>query len=283
MAYDVVCFGCGERGTIGKLGKSVTHSCGSADVDLWTGEPEQRRRLAVLGGGPSFLDFMRHADRQRGMPAPPGAASSEVGENPVEGWDEYEGPGPSPNPMAAPQHTELMAEKRAPVRPVGGEELTQESNAYVYNKHLPHKGYGEDEPEPYVAPHEYDLGQKVTKIPFLGRRKGDAPIELSAPCPRCSAPGTRIVADAREHAHWACHAKCGSLADLDAHPEVNPYRPGDRTWGRDVFRATAGRKGGRKDGILLRRVAVIGKTNPGLSLSEVLGLARQSVIQHPEA
>lgn len=286
MAYDVVCFGCGERGTIDKLARTVTHDCGSSDVDLWTDEPDQRSRIAALrGGGPSFVDFMREAAHQPGMPTPSGAGDRSpalVGNDPVDGWDEYEGDMPGPNPMAAPEHTETRAERRAPTRPIGGEEETQESNAYVYNKRQPYKGYGEDAPAPYVAPHEYDLGQKATKIPFLGRRKNAEPVALSAPCPRCAAPGTQLVADGREHAHWACHAKCGSLADLDAHPEVDPYRPGTRSWGQDPFRATA-RRTARKDGVLLRRMAVIGRTNPGLSLSEVLGLARQSVNQHPEA
>lgn len=286
MAYDVICFGCGERGAIDKLGSRVVHSCGSADVDLWTGEQDQLSRVAALrGDGPSFVDFMRQAARQPGMPPPPNAEKEypgEVGNDPVAGWDEYEGGMPGPNPMAVPQHTELMDEKRAPVRPVPGEEETQPSNAYVYNKRQPNDAPTTPPSAPYVAPHEYDLGQKVTKIPFLGRRKSTAPVELSAPCPRCGARGTQLVADSREHAHWACHVRCGSLADLDARPGVDPYRPVGADWGGDRFHQ--GRTAARaKDGQILRRMAVIGKTNPGLSLSEVLGLARQSVNQHPEA
>lgn len=287
MPYDVICFGCGERGTLAKLGSAV-HSCGSRDVDLWFDEPEQHRRLAVLRGeGPTFTDFMKQAAHQPGMPAPvqahDGRFPAEVGNDPIDGWNEYEGDMPSPNPMTAPERTETRSEKRAPTRPIPGEELTQESNAYVYNKRRPNDPPTTPKDAPYVAPHEYDLGQKVTTTPFLGRRKDSAPIELSASCPTCSAPGTQLLADAQEHAHWACQTKCGSLIDLDKHPEVDPYRPGSRAWGQDPFRVTGRRTAGKKDGTLLRRVAVIGRTNPGLSLSEILGFARQSVIKHPEA
>lgn len=288
MTVEVFCNGCGERGQIPHLAAKVVHDgCGSSDVDLWMDSPEQHRRVAALAGPPPvFADFMVRTAKQPGMPLPGDAdRKGYVGDDPVAGWDEYQGPGPHPNGLNAPGHTEI--DGRAPTKKQPG--VVEESNLYVYDKHHPDPGYGADVPDPLVAKHEYPA-PFVTKTPFLGRRKREKPATVpgialeGAACPRCGTANTAIVTDDRDHAHWYCGMRlCGSLADLDRHPDVDPYRPDGRSWSQDEF--WHGRKvaANAKDGQLMRRIATIGRTNSGLSLSEVVSLARQSVIQYPEA
>lgn len=287
MTVEVFCKGCGQFGEISRLAANAVHDgCGSTEVDLWLGTPEQVQRVATLAGPPPvFADFMRTA-KQPGMPSSGDAdRKGYVGDDPVAGWDEYQGPGPHPNNFNAPAHTEVGG--RAPTKKQPG--VVEDSNLYVYDKHHPDPGYGEDVPAPLVATHDYPA-PFVTKTPFLGRRKREVSATVSgiplkgASCPRCGTVDTAIVTDDRDHAHWYCTMRlCGSLADLDLHPEINPYQPKDIRDGRDEF--WHGRKvaASVKDGQLMRRIATISRVNPGLGLSEVVFLARQSVIQYPEA
>jgi hypothetical protein len=287
VTVEVFCNGCGERGEIPRLAAKVVHDgCGSDDVDVWMGSPEQIQRAAALAGpAPVFADFMRVA-KQPGMPAPGDAdRAGYVGDDPVAGWDEYQGPGPHPNGLNAPEHTDING--RTPTKKQPG--VVEESNLYVYDKHHPDPGYGADVPDPLVAKHEYPA-PFVTKTPFLGRRKRERPATVpgialeGAACPRCGAADTAIVTDDRDHAHWYCGMRlCGSLVDLDRHPEVDPFNPGRIATAQDEF--WHGRKvaANARDGQLMRRIATIGRINEGLSLSEVVFLARQSVIEYPEA
>ena len=285
MTVEVFCNGCGQRGELPRLTARAVHDgCGSSDVDVWLGTPEQISRVAALVGPPPvFADFMRTA-KQPGMPAPGDAdRKGYVGDDPVAGWDEYQGPGPHPNPLTAPEHTEVGG--RAPTKKQPG--AVEESNLYVYDKHHPDPGYGEDVPEPLVAKHEYPAPY-VTKTPFLGRRKRTNTVPgialEGAACPRCGTTNTAIVTDDRDHAHWYCSMRlCGSLVDLDRHPEVDPFNPGRVATAQDEFWHGQRVAANAKDGQLMRRIATIGRVNPGLGLSEVVSLARQSVIQYPEA
>jgi hypothetical protein len=288
MSIEIVCFGCGDRGHLDEVAPLVKHACGSTNVDVWFGTPDQQRKVAVAvarQGGPSFADFMREGAKEPGMPPPTDGDKKwpgYVGDDPEAGWDEYAGPGPGANPTNAPVHTDLTP--RAPTRPVPGQ--VGETNLYVYDKHNPAPGYGADAPAPLVAPHNYP--NHSTTTPFLARKKTEVEPEgvllKQASCPVCYAPDTSLRADQREHAHWFCHEKCGSLADVDKHPEVDPYRPPLRTeWGRDSF--SQGRRvfAGKKNGQVFPRMATISRMNPGLSLPETFHLARRSVLHYPEA
>lgn len=287
MTVEVFCNGCGQIGEGPRVATKLIHDgCGSEDVDLWMGSPEQLQRIAALAGPPPvFADFMRVAKQPSTPPTGDADRKGYVGDDPVPGWNEYPGPGPSPNDFAAPEHTETHG--RAPTKKQPG--VVEESNLYVYDKHHPDPGYGEDVPEPLVAKHEYPA-PFVTKTPFLGRRKRERPATVpgialeGAACPRCGTADTAIVTDDRDHAHWYCGMRlCGSLVDLDVHPDVDPFNPGRIATAQDEF--WHGRKvaANARDGQLMRRIATIHRVNPGLGLSEVVFLARQSVIEYPEA
>lgn len=288
---EVFCHGCGQRGHIEKVGAEILHVCGSKDVDLWLGDEEQLQRIASLREEPEpvFAEFMR-TGAQQAMPHPAEADDrypGYVGTDPEPGWDEYVGPGPHPNPMNPPQHS--GKHPGAPTRKTPG--VVEESNAYVYDKHRPPEGYGENPPPPPVAHHDYP--NHSTTTPFLGRRKqlsdesaisGPGLPLKGASCPRCDAPDTKLMPDYREHAHWYCQSKCGSLADLDRHLTIDPFDPPARhPWGSDTFKREKKIFAGKKNGQVLARIATITLVNPGLSPAEVVGLARQSVIQYPEA
>jgi hypothetical protein len=289
VSIKIICMDCGERGEIERPAPEILHACGSKNVDLWDDGSEEQRRVAARHAGPepTFTAFLREA-AQPPMPRPKDSADAgfPIGTDPEAGWDEYVGPGPHPNGLNAPSHTETHG--RAPTRPVPGQ--VNESNLYVYDKRDPYIGYGENPPAPLVAPHADT--RYVTKTPFLGqRREADQPEKLGlllagASCPHGHTGDTSIVPDYRDHAHWYC-ARHGSLVDLDAHPEIDPYRPPRERaggWGQDQFRRDKKRVfAGKKDGQILRRIATIGQVNPGLNLSETVHLARQSVIQYPEA
>lgn len=285
MSILVICMGCGELGETERPVPEMLHACGSKSVDVWMDTPDQRRVVArKVGPEPVFAEFMRTA-AQPPMPRPTESTDTDfpVGDE-VAGWNEYTGPGPTPNGRSAPVHTDLNP--REPTRPVPGD-TKQDSNAYVYNKHQPLPPTTEAPPDPLVAEHEYPA-PFVTKTPFLGQRKKAPTVRgfplTGASCPRCGAADTAIVADDREHAHWYCSMRlCGSLVDLDKHPEVDPYHPQDIRDGKDEFWHGKRVSAARKDGQLMRRMATITRVNPGLGLSEVVHLARQSVIQYPEA
>lgn len=282
MSIQIICMGCGERGHIDYLAPEILHACGSKNVDLWFGTPEQVKVASKRAEPePTFADFLgQRTAAQPPMPRPSGSHDDDfpVGDEPVAGWNEYTGPPPSENPVATSPHTETHG--RAPTRPVPGQ--INQTNDYVYDKHDPYPPYGANEPAPLVAEHGYP--SHVTKTPFLGQRR----TTLAANCPKCFAAETSLESDHREHAHWYCQSKCGSLVNLDKHPEVDPFRPDlafgmSRGWGRDAFRRTKKVFAGKQDGQIFRRMATITERNPGLSLSEVVHLARQSVIQYPEA
>jgi hypothetical protein len=280
---EVFCYGCGARGRMEKVATTVQHTCGSYEVDLWEGTPEQRRlHAAARTGGPAFTDFMRRGNTQQPMPRPREADDrwpEYVGDDPEPGWDEYPGPGPHPNGMSVPQHTDTTP--RAPTKKQPG--VIEDSNLYVYDKHNPHPGYGESAPPPLVAPHRYP--SNTTHTPFLGQKREVEGITLTgAACPTCAAPHTALVPDYRDHAHWYCPRKCGSLADLDRAPGIDPYRPPNTiAWGSDAYRREKKLLAGKKNGQLFKRIAKIAETNPGLSGIETVHLARQSVIKFPEA
>jgi ribosomal protein S27AE len=288
MSIEIICLGCGERGEIEKVASRVIHACGSDNVDLWMGTPNQIQRAASYAQGPIFGEFMRDAAHQPGMAPPTGQDDNAkhwpgyVGDE-ITGWNQYEGPGPSENPTTAPVHTDLTP--RAPTRPIPGQ--VGFTNNYVYDKHNPDPGYGSEVPEPPVAKH--NDSSHTTTTPFLGRHKQEEVLEgiplKGASCPRCGTADTAIVADYRDHAHWFCGMRlCGSLVNLDQHPDIDPYHPprDGRGW-QETYRKDKRVFAGKKNGQVFARMTAIARTNPGLNLPEVVHLARQSVINYPEA
>lgn len=109
--------------------------------------------------------------------------------------------------------------------------------------------------------------------------KPSEPLKLNSPCPECGHPHTDLVTDntPAEDGWWHC-PNCGPLVNIDKHPEVNPYDHGTYP-GRD-----SGFKSAKKSrpGRVMRMVASVSSTNPGLSTREVLDVVRRTVQKYSE-
>jgi hypothetical protein len=111
---------------------------------------------------------------------------------------------------------------------------------------------------------------------------GNKPYQMdSSSCPNCDHSPTELRKDKNEDA-WAVCPHCGPLANIDKHPEINPYAwPHGFTPDRSMkTSALLGRN--KRTGKLLRIVATVASTNPGLHPGEVVRLARMSVASFAE-
>jgi hypothetical protein len=133
----------------------------------------------------------------------------------------------------------------------------------------------------------YDKGDTISpRVRHREQRDYGAPtgrpyLMEQASCPNCGHAPTELRKDRNEDAWWHCPG-CGPLANIDQHPEVNPY--GDnKGFVPDRSMKTGKKLIGRthKTGRLLSIVATVQKNNT-VSLSEALGIARQTLIAYPE-
>jgi hypothetical protein len=123
-------------------------------------------------------------------------------------------------------------------------------------------------------------GPQPTLQPTLQPNPGGS-YRLTASCPACRAPSTVLAPDARGHAWWSC--RCGSLADLDARPELDPFAPPlglapDRRMRTKAAKLRRNRT--RPDGRLLALLGAVAEHN-AVSVQEALGLARATVARYP--
>lgn len=164
-AFPVICFGCATVGSVNKVTAGLRCTCGSTDLDYYSGTEEQIARLAQAdmdqiraearaareSGASSFKDFMLYKE-----------ADSE----PLRGWSEYEGPMPGPNqmsnhvkqPITCPTCLGLgvdIKDDGGPCRACGGKGKLTPTTSVM--------------PEPAVYKHQYPSTQ--TSVPFMGRRK----------------------------------------------------------------------------------------------------------------
>ena len=139
-------------------------------------------------------------------------------------------------------------------------------------------------------------GKADTRQPDVKYRTSDAyakphvnkPLPLNgARCPSCGSGATSLVRDENDNAWWHCQ-NCGSLANIDKNPDINPYSPGegftpDRSFGEKKKKSAFRRK---KETVVpgkaLKMVRATIQTNPGLSVSEALTLVRNALAKYPE-
>lgn len=317
-AFNIICFGCAALGTVNKVTAGLRCTCGSTDLDYYSGTEEQQARLAkkaasVTSTGPSFKEFMlqKKADVE-----------------PLRGWSEYEGPMPGPNQMSNHVKQPItcptclgfgvnVKDDGGPCRACGGKGTLTPTTSVT--------------PEPAVYKHEYPSTQ--TTVPFMGRRKQSgrpstdpmgsvedhikattpgygkqAPVKADnrspafsyrderdyaqpgAPhvmpgtsCPGCGSGPLGLQKDHRENAWMSCPS-CGPLADIDANPAIDPYQLGENFAPAGGYKAATKKVfAGKKTGRLINMLATIAKANPGLSRREALYLARTSLRKYPES
>jgi hypothetical protein len=208
--------------------------------------------------GIDFASFM--AARNEGRP---GAYKSEAEEfNTVKGWSEYEGPMPGKNPMSNGEGSITC-----PVCHGDGFDLQEGNDCRECG------GSGKVTPTttaraPEVAKHDYP--NNATTVPFMGS------LDLDARCPSCSTPTSLHASSKRGQALWRC-ARCGPLANLDAHPEINPFAPPGRARLARVAKTGSARHTAR----IMPMLASIAEAND-LSPTEALALALATVRRYPE-
>jgi hypothetical protein len=102
----------------------------------------------------------------------------------------------------------------------------------------------------------------------------------TAACPSCRQPATLLAPDRAAHAWWCC-AHCGSLADLDVRPDLDPFIPpeGFRADRRMKTKTGRLRKAPPTDGRVFAMLAAIHTSND-LSPQEALTLARRALVTH---
>lgn len=293
------CWDCTAHAVVPKVASNMRCRCGSSDIDLYDPEHEgQRQRIAhvaSLRAPQKPVDFVSFMTKQ---------ATAPVGTE-IPGWDVYKGPMPGANPMQNSDDPHMQA-KRCPVCKGSGYDL------HDHNTCRECGGTGFMTPTttpepPAVARHNYPSTQ--TTVPFMGKKtsakpsvnteqsravrtpngwtpmdythKQESPLVLrGAKCPTCAAPNTHLVTAANEHGWWSC-PNCGPLADIDRHPDIDPYNPpsGFKPKPRSFKAASKDSSPAR----IMSMAASIAEQNPGLNQREILGLARQTARRYPEA
>lgn len=297
MATAVFCWSCASIGSAKRITADLRCVCGSPEVDLLDANNiEQAKRIvAVQRMNQPAPTFVEHMTKK---------ALAPVGTE-IPGWDVYKGPMPGANPLQNSDDPH-MGPKRCPVCKGSGYDLRDHNMC----RECGGTGYmtPTTTPEPpAVARHNYPSTQ--TTVPFMGKKKASRPsvtteqsratktpewwtpkeythkqeaplVMRGAACPNCASPNTHLVTSSKGEGWWSC-PNCGPMANIDKHPEIDPYnppqgfKPRPRTF-RSASKVTPVSK-------IASVISSVVEHNPGLSPREVVGLARETVRRYPEA
>lgn len=293
----VFCWDCTAHAVVSKVASNLRCRCGSTDIDLYdpTNTAIQQRiaMVAELTAPKKPLDFVSFMTKR----------ATPVGTE-IPGWDVYKGPMPGPNPMQNSDDAHMQP-PRCPVCHGAGYDIQDRGKCRECGGTGFMTPTTTSEP-PAVARHQYPSTQ--TTVPFMGKKaakpstnteqsratnppdwwtpkeyehKQEAPLVLrGAKCPSCASPNTHLVTAANEHGWWSCPS-CGPLADIDRHPNIDPYNPpsGFKPKARS-FKAASKSTGSARVASIMVSIA---EHNPGLEPREILGLARHTARRYPEA
>lgn len=308
-AIPIVCLACWSRGSVNRVTANLRCACGSTDIDLDMGQKTAKPMGPGTGWGPhrhspteGWSSYEGPTPGRNNEPMPlvndnmvcpachgsgwdpidstiqcrecngAGVVNPPTGQPPVRSWDattqEVRSGGagwhtagrPSSDPFGSVEdHIRSTAPgygtRTAPAGPFSPDK------ADTFYPRMPNAS-----PNVKTRPeHDYDT---PTGKPYQMD---------SAMCPNCGHAPTQLVKDSHEDAWWHCPS-CGPLANIDKNPEVNPFSPGpgftpDRKMKTGRLAAL-----GRKTGKLIAIADTVSATNPGLTLAEVLSVARGSLI-----
>jgi hypothetical protein len=305
----VFCWDCTSITNARHVTASIRCACGSRDVDLYDPQDVQqhartRQVQAMRTPEPTFVQHMVGPQFTRTALAPSHPVGSEI-----PGWDVYKGPMPGPNPLQNSSDPH-MGPMRCSVCKGSGYDLRDRNVC----RECAGTGFmtPTTTPEPpAVARHQYPSTQ--TTVPFMGKRtrktaakpsvttenaratkapdwwkpmdyqhEQQAPLVMrGAACPTCDSPNTHLVTSSRGEGWWSC-PNCGPMANIDKHPEIDPYNPpaGFKPKAR-TFRAASTRD--KQVSRIATVVEAVRQQNPGLTPHQVVGLARETVRRYPEA
>lgn len=191
-SIELFCHGCGARGSVGRIAANLRCRCGSHDLDLWQGTPEQNARIAQLTArtsmwGAETANIMSMGERHdKGEPLPlnfsewmtgktaaPTKAAPVGGD--VPGWNEYTGPRPGvsgeQNGIGTPYVCPVCHGEGFDLQDGGTCRMCGGAKVITPNA-------DEHEEVPAVARHDYPSTQ--TKVPFMGKRKSKAKVDKTA-------------------------------------------------------------------------------------------------------
>lgn len=316
METTLICHGCHTVATVNRVTASLRCTCGSADLDLFEGHgPTFLEAMGAAHGPgtgwgktmPDPLDgWANYAGPMPGQnPWGHPAIPQRCGNCRGSGWSLRErcracfGTGVhtpptavSPAPLVAPH----PGQTRIPF--VGGRPTKdgRESVQDVLKATVP--GFGErgqmQPPKPNEDPYRNEEGRYPgadAHSPHMQRWKpgpySDNDLRNAKPypmhgagCPSCGHSPTHLVKDHNEDAWWTC-PNCGPLANIDKHPDIDPYGDhGEDFAAQPGFKATGKRAKGRGAGRLLPMVHAVARTNPGLHQREVVGLVRKTLMRY---
>lgn len=310
MSFPIKCYDCGHAFDTMRVTASLKCArCGSQEIDL-----DDRTASGGTGWGQNRPD-------------------------PLNGWNDYVGPLPGPNPYAS---TNNVGDNTARCQACGGSGMDSRASGGGYNEipcrnchgtgiaanHTTSPG-GTNDPNssgPQVGGARFQAGRRSSdplgsaddyirgtdpdydnrsgeprkadnRSPDVKYRTSDTyakphvnkPLPLNgARCPSCGTGATQLVRDGSDNAWWHCQ-NCGSLANVDANPSINPFSPPadfqpDRSFGEDKKKRTAFRrkKIEQKPGKALKMVQATLQTNPGLTVGQALTLVRNALAKYPE-
>ena len=301
MATAIFCWACASIGMTHRITANLRCVCGSPEVDLLDPDDvgQAKRIVAVQRSRQPEPTFVEHMTKK---------ALAPVGTE-IPGWDVYKGPMPGPNPLQNSDDPH-MGPKRCPVCKGSGYDLRDHNicrecggSGYMTPTTTP-------EP-PAVARHNYPSTQ--TTVPFMGKKKtaakpsvetenaravrtpnGWKPMDYTheqktplvmrgAACPQCANPNTHLVTSAKGEGWWSC-PNCGPMANIDRHPEIDPYNPpADFKPRPRTFKAASRSSRSAAGSRIISIAAMTADKNPGLTPHEIVSLARETVRRYPEA
>lgn len=313
MPTSIICHGCGTVGAVNRVTAGLRCTCGSNDLDLF--EPGSIPFLAAMGveansGGTGFGKTM--PDPLKGWSdyagPMPGKSPFAVTPSPMR-CPNCNGSGRSLREVCRackgtgryhPQMSEVpetqVARHRYPstqttvpfvgrrkkagrtsTDPLGSPEQHIRETTPGYTS----QGYSGPDPQTGMYPRFPNTSPHVKTREDRDYSQGmDKPLRLdAAPCPECRHAPTQLVKDGKEDAWWHC-PNCGPLANIDKHPEINPFQPTEYSSREKGFKEAA--RNAQKTGRVLRMFATVREANSGLATREILDIVRRTVQKYSE-
>lgn len=318
MSTPVICRTCRAVASVNRVTAGLRCACGSADVDLFDPGELGFHEFMGAAHGPGTGWTQSRPDPLKGwseyageMPGPnpgwghnppetiPCSNCHGTGRSLREVCRACQGKGrrrPTTSVKPEPQVAKHPGQTRVPfmgrrksgvqspfdVAAPGRELVTPEK---ILRSTTPgYKGDAKDasEPMPNVSPHlkhrdDVRAAEHFSDSALRERRQMGYPMH-EADCPKCGEAPTHLVNDYKDDAWWHCR-NCGPLANIDRHPEIDPYNPPAGFKASPKQFSTTPPKSAAKEerGLVLPMFASVLSTNPGLSPREALGIVRTTV------
>jgi hypothetical protein len=316
MSIAIFCADCHATGEVERVTPGLMCRCGSANLGLDGVDPKPSIHTAA--------------------PTGPGTGWGRPRPDPTAGWDQYQGPPPTPNPYGPRDgnHPEDSCPEclgsgydlidKCPCRACFGTGRRNPTTSAPADATHPltwdsHQGppaggarwqgtatrqitYPAGSPTPESTQTGHGPGTRVSRAqshatphpsvsaqPTPVRAPGDTSAPrtaahfplVTASCPKCGQRNaTQLTADLANHAWWDCR-RCGGLADLDRHPEIDPFDPPPALPSERRRKASRLRRAPKPDGRLFPMLDAITAAND-ISPREALTLARRALTAHPE-